>query len=110
MQVRDLAYLVACELNAEHLALLDGAMNETELETPFNKCHVFESGVALRVSHLKDWPVPNTSLKVLQPREPPASSPQQAPWSASYLNQCKSPAGTGFEKNCSSCALFSKPL
>ena len=30
MQVRDLADLVACELNAEHLALLDGAMNESK--------------------------------------------------------------------------------
>ena len=30
MQVRDLADLVACELNAEHLALFDGAMNESK--------------------------------------------------------------------------------
>ena len=30
MQVRDLAGLVACELNAEHLALFDGAMNESK--------------------------------------------------------------------------------
>ena len=29
IQVRDLADLVACELNAEHLALFDGAMNES---------------------------------------------------------------------------------
>ena len=29
MQVRDLADLVACELNAEHLTLFDGAMNES---------------------------------------------------------------------------------
>ena len=28
MMVRDLADLAACELNAEHLALFDGAMNE----------------------------------------------------------------------------------
>ena len=30
MQVRDLADFVACELNAEHLALFDGAMNESK--------------------------------------------------------------------------------
>ena len=30
MQVRDLADLVACELNAEHPALFDGAMNESK--------------------------------------------------------------------------------
>ena len=30
MQVRDLADLVACEINAEHLALFDGAMNESK--------------------------------------------------------------------------------
>ena len=30
MQVRDLADLVACEFNAEHLALFDGAMNESK--------------------------------------------------------------------------------
>ena len=30
MQVRNLADLVACELNAEHLALYDGAMNESK--------------------------------------------------------------------------------
>ena len=30
MQIRDLADLVACELNAEHLALFDGAMNESK--------------------------------------------------------------------------------
>ena len=30
MQVRDLADYVACELNAEHLALIDGAMNESK--------------------------------------------------------------------------------
>ena len=30
MQVRDLADLFACELNAEHLALFDGAMNESK--------------------------------------------------------------------------------
>ena len=30
MQVRDLAGLVACKLNAEHLALFDGAMNESK--------------------------------------------------------------------------------
>ena len=30
MQVRDLADLVACELNAEHLALFDDAMNESK--------------------------------------------------------------------------------
>ena len=29
-QIRDLAGLVACELNAEHLALFDGAMNESK--------------------------------------------------------------------------------
>ena len=29
MQVRDLADLAICELNAEHLALFDGAMNES---------------------------------------------------------------------------------
>ena len=28
MQVRDLAGLVACEINAEHSVLLEGAMNE----------------------------------------------------------------------------------
>ena len=31
MLVRDLADLVACELNAKHLALFDGAMNESKL-------------------------------------------------------------------------------
>ena len=31
MPVRDLADLFACELNAEHLALFDGAMNESKL-------------------------------------------------------------------------------
>ena len=30
MQVRDLADLFACELNAEHLALFDDAMNESK--------------------------------------------------------------------------------
>ena len=30
IHVRDLADLVACELNAEHLALFDGAMNESK--------------------------------------------------------------------------------
>ena len=30
MQVRDLAGLVACEFNAEHLALFDDAMNESK--------------------------------------------------------------------------------
>ena len=30
MQVRDLAGLVACELDAEHLALFDDAMNESK--------------------------------------------------------------------------------
>ena len=30
MQVRDLADLVACELNAEHLALFGDAMNESK--------------------------------------------------------------------------------
>ena len=30
MQVRDLADLVACELNAEHLALFDDAMNQSK--------------------------------------------------------------------------------
>ena len=30
MQVRDLADLVACKRNAEHLALFDGAMNESK--------------------------------------------------------------------------------
>ena len=30
MQVRDLADLAACELNAEHLALFDDAMNESK--------------------------------------------------------------------------------
>ena len=29
-QVRDLAYLVACEISAEHLTLFDGAMNESK--------------------------------------------------------------------------------
>ena len=30
MQVRDLADLVACKLSADHLALFDGAMNESK--------------------------------------------------------------------------------
>ena len=30
MQVRDLAGLVTCEFNAEHLALFDDAMNESK--------------------------------------------------------------------------------
>ena len=30
MQARDLANLVACELNSDHLALFDGAMNESK--------------------------------------------------------------------------------
>ena len=30
MQVRGLADIAACEINAEHLALFDGAMNESK--------------------------------------------------------------------------------
>ena len=30
IQVRDLADLVVCELNAKHLALFDGAINESK--------------------------------------------------------------------------------
>ena len=38
MQVRDLAGLVACELSAEHLALFDGAMNESNQMSTHSEC------------------------------------------------------------------------